>query len=93
MKLFKWSLDEDARFWFKTIPRGSISSLKCFHIAFYQHFKRVYPPNALLEDCCANFNDEDIQEVNDLVKDVCETPFQEHIYPHQEALPNEQERE
>jgi len=35
MKLFKWSLDEDARVWFKMIPHGSVSSLKCFHTKFY----------------------------------------------------------
>ena len=82
MKLFMYSLEEDFRVWYKTIPRGNISSLKCFHKAFYLYCKRSYPPNALFEDCCTHFNVENIPEGNDLAEDVCETPFQEDIHSH-----------
>lgn len=61
MKIFMYSLAEDARVWYRTIPHGSIYSLKKFHIAF----KILYPTSALFEDCCAHFNVENILEVND----------------------------
>lgn len=35
---------------------------------------------------------ENILDVNEPDEDVCESPFQEYIYSHQEALPNDQER-
>ncbi len=75
-----YSLGEDARVWYRTIPHGSISSLKIFHIAFNHYCKKLYPLNALYEDCCAYFNDENISEVNDHVEDVCGAPPQEDTY-------------
>ena len=93
MKLFKYSLDEDVRVWYETIPHGIISSLRSFHIAFNHYCKRLYPLNALFEDCSVYFNYEDTPKVNDSTKDVCGAPLQENIYPHKEASPNELERE
>jgi len=89
MKLFKCSLDEHARVWYKTIPHGNISSLKFFHVALHQYFKKLYPPNALFENWCTRFNNADLYDVTDLVEDVCGAPLQENIYSHQEASPNE----
>ncbi len=91
MKLFMYSLGKDARVWYKTIPHGNIYSLKCFHIAFNHYCKILYPPNSLFEHCSAHFRVENILEVNDPTKDVFETPLQEDIYWHQEAVPNDQE--
>lgn len=85
MKLFMCSLDEDARVWFKTIPSGSLSSLKCFHISFNHYYKELYPLNALFEYFCTHFNDEYILEVNDPTEDVCGARLQENIYSYQEA--------
>ena len=50
MKLFMYSLEDDFRIWYKTIPRGSIPSLKRFHIAFNHYCKGLYPLNSLFED-------------------------------------------
>jgi hypothetical protein len=52
MKLFMFSLERDARFWYKSLPHSSIPSLKDFHILFHQHCKRIYSAEILFEDCC-----------------------------------------
>jgi len=93
MKLFMHSLAVDARVWYKTIPRGKISSIKNFHIKFNIFCKILYPSGALFEDCCAHFNVENISEVNDPAEDIYGAPLQEDIYFNQEASPNNQERE
>lgn len=90
MKLFMYTLEDDFRIWYRTIPRGSISSSKCFHMAFYHYCKTLYPLNSLFEYCCTHFNVENILKGNDPAVDVCGIPLQENIYPHQEASPNEQ---
>jgi hypothetical protein len=52
MKLFMFSMERDARLWYKSLPHSSIPLLKYFHILFHQHFKRVYSTEILFEDCC-----------------------------------------
>jgi hypothetical protein len=52
MKLFIFSLEIDARLWYKYLPHSSIPSLKYFHIRFHQHCKRIYSTEILFEDCC-----------------------------------------
>jgi hypothetical protein len=52
MKLFMFSLERDARLWYKSLPHSSIPSLKYFHILFHQHCKRIYSAEILFEDCC-----------------------------------------
>jgi hypothetical protein len=52
MKLFMFSLEQDARLWYKYLPHSSIPSLKCFHTLFHQHCKRIYSAEILFEDCC-----------------------------------------
>ena len=93
MKLFMYSLEDGARFWYKTIPHGNISSLRCFHIAFNHYCKELYPLNALFEYYFTHFNDEYIPEVEDSTEDVCGTPLQENILLHQEASPTKLEGE
>jgi hypothetical protein len=52
MKLFMFSLEKDARLWYKSLPHSSIPSLRCFHTLFHQHCKRIYSAEILFEDCC-----------------------------------------
>jgi hypothetical protein len=52
MKLFMFSLERDARLWYKSLPHSSIPSLKYFHILFHLHCKRIYSAEILFEDCC-----------------------------------------
>lgn len=71
MKLFMYSLDEDARVWYKIIPHGKISSLKRFHIEFNHLYKILYPSGCMFEDFYDHFNVENIYEINDVAKDIC----------------------
>lgn len=38
MKMFMYSLDEDAREWYWSLPAASISSLKEFHACYRKHY-------------------------------------------------------
>jgi hypothetical protein len=60
MKMFMHSLDGDARQWYFSLPHSSISSLKEFHSAFKEHYKRYFSAEFLLENCCEEF-EKDIQ--------------------------------
>ena len=40
MKIFRASLEENARLWYDGLPSGILSSLKYFHAVFHEHFKR-----------------------------------------------------
>lgn len=55
MKMFMYSLDGDAREWYFSLPPSSISSLKDFHTVFYQHYKRYFSWELLLQQCCEKF--------------------------------------
>jgi hypothetical protein len=55
MKMFMYSLEGDARQWYKTLPASSISSLKDFHDVFYSHCKIIYPTERLFENCCERY--------------------------------------
>jgi hypothetical protein len=52
MNLFMFSLERDARLWYKSLPHSSIPSLKYFHTIFHQHCKRIYSAKILFEYCC-----------------------------------------
>lgn len=86
-------LDMDVRVWYKSLPHGSISSLKRFHIAYNDFYKILYPPTSLFKYYCEYFNVENISKTNDVVEDICGDQLQENIYLYQEALPNNQEKE
>ena len=49
MKIFRDSLEENARLWHDGLPSRSLPSLKYFHVVFHEHFKRHYPSLLLLQ--------------------------------------------
>jgi hypothetical protein len=55
MKIFVYSLNGDARRWYRLLPVASISSLQEFHAAFNKHFSRYYSSDILLEGCCEKY--------------------------------------
>jgi hypothetical protein len=55
MKMFMYSLEGDARGWYRSLPPSSISSLQEFHTMFHHHFKIFYPDDLLFENCCKEF--------------------------------------
>ena len=55
IKMFKFSLEEDAREWCQSLPATSIHSLKEFHDAFNSYYKKIYLSCIILDDCCKNF--------------------------------------
>jgi hypothetical protein len=55
MKLFMYSLEGDAREWYRSLPPSSISSLKEFHATFSNHCKRLFSADLLFENCCEEF--------------------------------------
>jgi hypothetical protein len=55
MKMFMYSLEGDARQWYRTLHASSISSLKDFHDVFYSHCKIIYPAERLFENCCEGY--------------------------------------
>jgi hypothetical protein len=55
MKMFMYSLEGDAREWYRSLPPASISSLEQFHVAFSKHCKRFFPADLLFENCCEEF--------------------------------------
>jgi len=78
MKLFMFSLDLEARDWFRSLPRSSISSLKYFHLAFNYSCRVYYPHKFLFEGCCEYYDsketlkaqDNPVEENNDLVDNI-----------------------
>ena len=52
MKMFMFSLELDARWWFKNLPSSSITSLKYFQKFFHLHYKIIYWAKLLLKDSC-----------------------------------------
>jgi hypothetical protein len=55
MKMFMYSLEGDARDWYRYLPPSRISSLKEFHATFHDHCKRYFSVESLLENCCEEF--------------------------------------
>ena len=56
MKLFLFSLDLEARSWFRSLPLSSISSLKDFHSVSNSSCKTFYPHKLLFEGCCESYD-------------------------------------
>ena len=52
MKMFTYSLEGNARQWYRSLPSSSISSLREFHAVFIKHYKRYYSLDTFLEECC-----------------------------------------
>jgi hypothetical protein len=55
LKMFMYSLEGEARQWYRSLHVSSISSLNDFHAAFHSFCKRIYPVECLLNDCCEQF--------------------------------------
>ena len=68
MKIFRASLEENARLWYDGLPSKSLSSLKDFHTVFHEHFKYQYPYLLLLQDCCTH-DKEFIENLKDIYGD------------------------
>jgi hypothetical protein len=56
MKMFVFSLEGDAREWYRYLPPSSISSLKKFHTVFHHRCERFFAREILLEGCCEEFH-------------------------------------
>lgn len=78
MKLFLFSLDLEARLWFKSLPLSSISSLKYFHSVFNSTCRTYYPHKFPFEGYCEYYDaketlkshDNLVEDTNDLVHNI-----------------------
>jgi hypothetical protein len=52
IKMFKFSLEEDAHEWCQSLPAASIHSLKDFHDAFNSYYEKIYPTHLIFYGCC-----------------------------------------
>ena len=52
IKLFKFSLEENAREWCQSLPAVSIHSLKDFHVAFNSYYEKIYSADLIFDNCC-----------------------------------------
>lgn len=52
IKLFKFSLEGNARKWCQSLPAISIHSLKDFHVAFNSYYEKIYSADLLFPECC-----------------------------------------
>jgi hypothetical protein len=52
IKLFKFSLEGNAREWCQSLPAVSIHSLKDFHVAFNSYYEKIYSADLILDNCC-----------------------------------------
>jgi hypothetical protein len=52
IKLFKFSLEGNAREWCQSLPAVSIHSLKDFHVDFNSYYKKIYSADLILDNCC-----------------------------------------
>jgi hypothetical protein len=57
MKMFMFSLDGDAREWFRSFPPASIPSLREFHAAFNRHCQQFYSSKLICHNCCEEYKD------------------------------------
>jgi hypothetical protein len=55
MKMCMFSLKDDARDCYFSLPAASISTLREFHAAFNFHCKRYYSSEFLFHDCCEEY--------------------------------------
>jgi hypothetical protein len=56
IKLFKFSLEGNAREWCQSLPAVSIHSLKDFHVAFNSYYEKIYSADLLFPECCHEFH-------------------------------------
>jgi len=80
MKMFVYSLNGDARRWYRSLSIAIISSLQEFHVAFHKYCNRCYSSDILLEGCCENFKYDTHQRIDcasyDEYDEPCEDRYQ-----------------
>jgi hypothetical protein len=57
LKMFMFSLAEDAREWYFSLPPASISSLAKFHACFNRHCRKFYSSKFIYYKCCEECGD------------------------------------
>jgi hypothetical protein len=57
MNMFMYSLEGDAREWYRSLPPASISSLEQFHAAFNMHCQKFYSSELICHSCCEEYKD------------------------------------
>ena len=57
MKMFTYSLEGDARVWYRPLPLASISSLEQFHTMFNMHCQKFYSSELICHSCCEEYKD------------------------------------
>lgn len=78
MNMFMYSLEGDARQWYRYLPSSSISSLREFYAVFIKYCKRYFSPDILLEYCCEQFEPY-IQQTIKMIHDVPDERLQRVI--------------
>ena len=87
MKLFLFSLDLEARVWFRSLSCSSISSLKDFHSVFNSSCITYYPHKFLFEGRCELYDaketlkaqDDLVDETNDFVDNMSSIQSYEQV--------------
>jgi hypothetical protein len=72
IKLFKFSLEGNAREWCQSLPAVSIHSLKDFHVAFNSYYEKIYSADLLFPECC---HEEEMVPVENLKSEEDSLPF------------------
>jgi hypothetical protein len=57
MNMFMYSLEGDAREWYRSFPPASISSLEQFHATFNIHYQQFYSSELICHSCCEEYKD------------------------------------
>jgi hypothetical protein len=63
--MFMYSLEGNAREWYRSLPPDSISSLEQFHATFSMHCQKFYSSKLICHSCC--------EEYKDCVKDIADS--------------------
>jgi hypothetical protein len=72
IKLFKFSLEGNAREWCQSLPAVSIHSLKDFHVAFNSYYEKIYSADLLFPECC---HEGEIVPIENLKSEEDSLPF------------------
>lgn len=88
MKMFMATLEDEARFWYESLPSASIYCLRDFHTVFFEKYKESYPSLILVQNCCSHvhnfieslekyYEDDNFMDV-EIMEVLYENPFQQH---------------
>lgn len=92
MKLFMFSLDQETRTSFRSLPFASITSLKDFHSVFNSSCRIHYPHKFIFEACCEYYHaketlkahDDPVEETNDLDENISNIQSYEQVSEREE---------